>query len=287
MQLHRIKRVIAGTAHRLMLNHTLSFAAALSYYFVLAFFPAMIALAALLAYLPVPNLFDTMIAGMARVAPPESMGIVRNIVTDVISPNHGLFLSFGLIGTVWTCSSGFSAIIEGLDVAFDASETRPLWKTRLLSLELTFLIGTQVTLAFTFMIVGPAFGEFLAAHLGLSKEFALAWPILRYVVAITFIVIAIEELYFLAPNLKQRFVNTLPGAIVAVCGWMVLSDALSYYFRAFANLNRTYGVLGGGVALLIWLYWSGFLLLLGAEVNHAITCQRKKETLIRKQLAVH
>ena len=104
--------------------------------------------------------------------------------------------------------------------------------------------------------------------------------------AITFIVIAIEELYFLAPNLKQRFVDTLPGAIVAVSGWMVLSDALSYYFRAFANLNHTYGVLGGGVALLIGLYWSGFLILLGAEVNHPITHQRANRTLIPKRVVV-
>lgn len=270
-----------------MLKHTFCFAAALSYYFVMAFFPAMIALAALLAYLPIPDLFNTMIAGMARVAPPESMGIVRNIVSDVISPHHGVFLSFGLVGTLWTCSSGFSAIIEALNVAFDVPETRPTWKTRLLSLQLTFLIGTQVTLAFTFMIVGPGFGEFLAEHVGLGKEFALAWPVLRYMLAITFIVIAIEELYFLAPNLRQRFVDTLPGAVVAVCGWIILSDALSYYFHAFANLNRTYGVLGSGVALLIWLYWSGFLILLGGEVNHAITHPRKKETLIRKQVAVH
>jgi membrane protein len=108
MRLRLIKRVIASTANDAALNHTLSFAAALSYYFVMAFFLALIALAAILAYLPIPDLFDTVITTMARVAPPENMGMIRQIVADVILPNRGALLSFGLIGTLWTCSSGRS-----------------------------------------------------------------------------------------------------------------------------------------------------------------------------------
>ena len=75
-------------------------------------------------------------------------------------------LSFGLVGTIWTCSSGFAAMIEAVNVAYDVPETRPWWKTRRLAIELVFVVGTLVTLAFTFMIVGPRFGEFLASHLG-------------------------------------------------------------------------------------------------------------------------
>jgi len=153
-------------------------------------------------------------------------------------------------------------------------ETRPWWKTRLLAFELTFVVGTLVTLAFAFMIVGPQFGAFLAGKLGLSWAFALIWPVLRYLLAVTFIVMAVEGLYFRAPNLRQQFTSSLPGAILAVVGWILLSDGLSLYFRKFAQLNRTYGVLGGGVALLVWLYWSGFLILLGAQVNSELIQMR-------------
>ena len=121
------------------------------------------------------------------------------------------------------------------------------------------------------MIVGPRFGEFLSAHLGLRHAFAEAWLVLRYIFAIGFLVIGIETLYLLGPNVKRRSAASLPGAIVAVIGWILLSNALSYYFRTFFNLNRTYGVLGGGVALLTWLYWSGFLILLGAQLNSEIS----------------
>jgi len=282
LQIQSIKRLIADTTNRVMLDHTLSFAAALSYYFVMAFFPALIMLAALLAFLPIPNLFDTMISALARVAPSEGMGLVRAILADVVSPSRGFLLSFGVLGVLWSCSSGFAAIIEALDVAFDVPETRPIWKTRLLSLELSLLIGGQVTVAFAFMVVGPQFGALLVAHLGIHAGFVAAWPVLRYVFSFSFIVIAVEELYLLAPNIKQRFAETLPGAIVAVAGWILLSDALSYYFRHVANLNRTYGVLGGGVALLIWLYWSGFLMLVGAALNSQIVRHKGMERLRRK-----
>lgn len=279
----RVRRVIVGTANDVDLNHVLSFAAALSYYFVMAFFPALIALAAIVAYLPVPNLFSTIVSNLARVVPPESMGLIRKIVADVITPSRGALLSFGLLGTIWTCSSGFAAMIEALNVAYDVPETRPWWKTRLLAIELIFIIGTLVTLAFTFMILGPRFGEFLANQMGMAPVYAVLWPVLRYVLAIIFIVIAVGALYFLAPNLKQRFLQMLPGALLAVVGWILLSNGLSIYLHKFAHLNKTYGVLGGGIAFLIWLYWSGFLILLGAELNSEIIQERGDGTLVLKE----
>ncbi len=283
MFLRKLKRVVLGTVNDIANNHIFSFAAALSYYFVLGFFPALIALAAVVAYLPIPDLFNTVVFTLARVAPPESMGLIRRIVSDVISPSRGALLSFGLLGSLWTCSSGFSTLIEAVNVAYDVPETRPWWKTRFLAVELVFIVGTLVTLAFAFMIVGPRFGEFLAAHLGLSHAFAVIWPVLRYVVAVSFIVLAVEIVYFFAPNIRQEFTASLPGACVAVVSWILLSDGLSLYFRKFAHLNRTYGVLGGGVALLTWLYWSGFIILLGAEINSEIIQQRGDGTLPLKQ----
>jgi len=283
----RVKQVIVGTINDVNLNHVLAFAAALSYYFVMAFFPGLITLAAIVSYLPIPDLFNTIISTMARVVPPESMGLIRRIVADVISANRGALLSFGLLGTIWTCSSGFAAMIEALNVAYDVPETRPFWKTRLLAIEMTFVIGTLVTFAFAFMILGPRFCEFLANQLGLSAMYAVIWPVVRYALAVTFIVLAVGGLYYLGPNLKQSFQDFLPGAVLAVVGWIFLSDGLSLYFHKFAHLNKTYGVLGGGVALLTWLYWSGFLILLGAEFNSEIIQQRGDGTLALKQPPPH
>ena len=283
MRFEQWKRVIAGTASDVNRNCTLFFAAALSYYLVLAFFPALIALAAVVAYLPIPDLFNTVIATLGRVMPPESMGLVRRIVADAVTPHHGAFLSFGVIGMLWTLSDGFAAMIEALNFAYNVPETRSMWRTRALSFQLTFLIGSLSTLAFAFMIVGPRFGEFLAAHTGMSRAFALTWPVLRYVLTAIFMVLAVEGLYFMAPNVRQNFHATLPGAIFAVITWILLSDALSVYFQKFAHLNRTYGVLGGGIALLVWLYWSGFVILLGAGLNGQLIQERGERKLDLKQ----
>ncbi len=283
MLIRKIKRALVGTVDDIADDHIFSFAAALSYYFVLGFFPALIALAAIVAYLPIPDLFNTIVTNLARVVPPESMGLIRRIVADVITPSRGALLSIGLVGALWTCSSGFATLIEATNVAYDVPETRSWWRTRLLAFELVFLVGTLVTAAFAFMIVGPRFGEFLAGHLGLKREFAVVWPILRYVFSVSFIVLAVETVYVMAPNIKQRVTASLPGAVLAVVGWILLSDGLSLYFRKFAHLNKTYGVLGGGVALLTWLYWSGFIILLGAELNSEIMQQQGDGTLQLKE----
>ena len=274
MRLRQWWTVIVRSGEDIDRNHTLAFAAALSYYFVMAFFPALIALAAIIAYLPVPDLFNTIVSTLSRVLPLESMGLVRRVVAQIITPNRGALLSFGLLGTLWSASGGFANMIEALNVAYDVPETRPFWKTRLKALELTFEVGTLILFAFSVMIVGPRFGEYLAAHLGFSWAFAMVWPYLRYVVAIAFVVLAVEGLYFIGPNVKQCFRDTLPGALLAVLSWILLSTLLSLYVHRVAHLNKTYGVLGGGIALLLWMYWSSFAVLMGAELNSEIMQER-------------
>src|SRR2546426_8155513 len=96
-----VKHALVRTYADLLQSHTLQMAAALSYYFVLSFFPALIFLSAIVAYLPVPNLFDQALSMMARFLPAESMGLVRKVLADVITPNRGAFLSVGVLGTLW------------------------------------------------------------------------------------------------------------------------------------------------------------------------------------------
>ncbi len=270
MRIEQWKQVVVKAAEDVNNNHTLAFAAGLSYFFLLGIFPALIALASIVAYLPIPDLFNQILSMMSRFVPPDSMGLVRQVAADVISPNKGTLLTFGLVGAIWAVSGGFAATIEALNVAYDVPETRPYWKTRSLAVGLMFMIGTLMMGAMAVLLVGPRFGEWLAKHLHLSYLWAITWPYLHWALSIAFTVLAIEALYFLGPNVKQRFRNTLVGAVLAVASWLALTYLLGIYFRSFANFNKTYGALGGGVALMVWLYWTGFAILLGAEINSAI-----------------
>ena len=154
-----------------------------------------------------------------------------------------------------------------MNIAYEVSDDRPFWKTRPLALGLAFVTGAFMLVALSVMIVGPRFGEWLAGRVHLSYLFVLLWPYLHWSIAIGFAVLAVETLYFVAPNVKQRFLATLPGAILAVGCWITLSYLLGVYFRHFTHFNKTYGTLGAAIALMIWLYWTGFAMLVGAELN--------------------
>lgn len=267
MRAVRIKSALARTYEDVLRNHTMQMAAALAYYFVLSLFPALIFLSAVVAYLPVPDLFGQALGVMARVLPPDSMGLVRRVLSDVITPNKGTFLSFGILGTLWAASGGFSAAIEALNIAYEVGDDRPFWKTRPLAVGLAFMTGALLLVALSVMLVGPKFGEWVASQVHLANLFVLLWPYIHWSIAIGFTIVAVEALYYLAPNVKQRFLATLPGAILAVGCWIALSYLLGIYFRHFTNFNKTYGTLGAAIALMVWLYWTGFAMLVGAELN--------------------
>ena len=138
-------------------------------------------------------------------------------------------------------------MIEALDVAYQVKETRPFWKTRLLAIGLAATTGCLLVSGLIVMILGPEFGRWLTIRINFPHLAAL-WPVFHWVSAVTVALIAVEMMYFLAPNVKQRFGATLPGAILAVLCWIGLSYLLGFYFRHIADVSRTYGTLAGFIA---------------------------------------
>src|SRR5215510_7063329 len=267
MTYNALKEALWRTQEDVGNKHTLQMAAALSYYFVMSLFPALILLSAIVAYLPVPDLLNQAFSLMGGFVPGDTMTLMQKVLSDVISPNRGTFLSFGIFGTLWAASGGFSATIEALNIAYEVKDDRPFWKTRPLAVGLAFMTGALLLVALSVMIVGPRFGEWLAGRVHLSNLFILLWPYLHWTIAVGFTILAVEAICFIAPNVKQRFLATLPGAVLAVGCWIGLSYLLGIYFRHFANFNKTYGSLGAAIALMVWLYWTGFAMLVGAELN--------------------
>jgi membrane protein len=281
MQMKRLGRILGGikealwrTVEAVQAKHTLQMGAALSYYFVISMFPAILLISAIVAYLPGANPFDRVLSLMSGFVPRESIELLHKVLSTVVTPNRSTLLSFGILGTLWTASGGFAAAIEALDIAYDVEEARPFWVTRPLAVGLTLLVGLLLLVALVVMIVGPQFGTWLASRANLSWLLAQSWPYIHWTVAVLFTVLAVESLYFLAPNVKQRFWATLPGAVLAVGCWIGLSYILGYYFRSFAHFNKTYGAMGAVIALMVWLYWTSFFMLVGAELN----CELAKET---------
>ena len=244
-------------------NHTMAFAAALGYYFVLALFPFLIFLSVVVARLPLPDFFGQVMGVIALLVPASSMGPLKNLIKDTILSTHSRVLTFGILLTLWSASSGFTALIDALNTAYRVSETRRYWRTRSLAIVMTFSVGCLLVVALALLLVGPILSARLTEAFGMRT----LWAAARWAVAIACTVVAVELLYFAAPNTKQRFRSTLPGALIAVGGWIGLSDLLGIYFRYFSSYSRGYGSLGVALAFSIWLYWTGFIVLIGAQFN--------------------
>src|ERR1041384_7607443 len=170
----KVREALWRTVEGVPAKHTLQMAAALSYYFVISMFPAILLVSAIVAYLPGANPFDQVLSLMSGFVPKESLELLRKVLATVVAPNRSTLLSFGILGTLWTASGGFAAAIEALDIAYDVVEARPFWVTRPLAVGLTLLVGVLLLIALAVMIVGPQFGAWLAQRSNFSWLFAAA-----------------------------------------------------------------------------------------------------------------
>jgi membrane protein len=195
------------------------------------------------------------------------MRMVEHILAGLLTPHRGGLLSFGLLGYLWTASGGFVALIEALDVAYDVEKSRSWWRDRLQALLLTFTTGALILTGLLLIIAGPHFGHLLTELFPIPQGFGDIWPVMRLVTIFLTIVGAVELQYYLAPNRKQNFMDTLPGSIVAVLGIFLTSGGLAYYFAHLSNYNKTYGSLGAVIILMLWFYVVSLLFVVGAELN--------------------
>ena len=198
---------------------------------------------------------------------------------DALRTNRGL-ISFGIAGAVIAASTGFGSLISALNVAYEVREQRPFWRKQMLALGLTIFVGLMVTVVLVMMVLGPEFGFWLASKFRVTFLFAASWPIVRWVVIMACTILAVEMIYFLAPNVKQRFLDQVPGAIVAVLSWIGASWILGWYLTSVANYQKTFGTLGAVVGLMLWFYITAIALITGAEINVELLRARKRSPLL-------
>ena len=265
--LDNARRLALTVYSELFRTRVFTVAAALAFFFLLAFVPLLIVLASLLAYLPIPNLFGQLLSMLSTFVPPDAMQLVVRVMNSLLQPGRGAYIGFGLVGSLWAASGGFSASIDALNIAYDAADSRPWWRDRVRSLLLTVTVGGLAVTALLSIILGPQFGHLLTSFFGVSWATTRFWPVLRVIIIFFSFVAAIMLLYFLAPTVKQRFVATLPGAVLAVLVFSLGSFGLSFYIFHFSGYAQGYGALGAPLALMLWLYIVAIAILVGAEIN--------------------
>src|SRR3954470_1134990 len=164
MRISAVKDATISAVKDLQCNRTFAIAAGLAYYFFLSLFPLLIFMAAALSYIPLPNLFDQIMALMARFVPSQAMLMIEPVIKSVLRPPGTGLLSFGIIGTLWVASSGFASLTDALNIPYDVPETRPYGKTRSLAVALTLVVGALVAVGLGVTLLGPNFAERLSHH---------------------------------------------------------------------------------------------------------------------------
>lgn len=240
-------------------------AAQQAYYYMLALFPLLILMIAIVPYLNIDpqkaiNVVNTLL-------PSQSAELLRDNVVKLVSERNGGLLTFGIIGTLWSASSGMNAFIKAMNIAFDVKETRSFIKARLVSIMLTF----GLILAFVVALLLPVFGKVILdtveSIVQIPEPFDIVFNIVRWVVAIVVMAAVLAGLYRVAPNKHYPFKHVIPGAIFATVVWQLISLGFSFYVSNFGNYSATYGSIGGVIVLMLWLFLTGLALVLGGEIN--------------------
>jgi membrane protein len=267
----------------------LGLAGQLAFFSLLSLFPFLmflVALAGLVINDP-ETVLRTLTERMQNVLPRDVAGLLVDYIDRTLRSATPSVLFLGILAAFWSGWAAADAIIKGTNRAYDLRETRPLWKLAGLSVlmiwGLTLLIATL-----TLLVLGPEVGSYVLGLTGLPDAFLTLWGILRWALAFLAVTVAHAVLYYLAPNADLPFKWVTPGGLSATVLMFISSAALRHYAANFGHYDQIYGQLGAVIVTMLWLYYTGLVLLIGAEMNAVlarIVEERKGITFVRSETA--
>ena len=213
------------------------------------------------------RLMDTMLARLSSTLPADSLSLIRRILGEVVTSQGGAgIMSIGALLAAWSGSNIFGALMEALNIAYDVEETRPWWKCQLLRLAALGMAAVIVLLATATFLDGDHVARWLASTLGLGPTGVTLFTFLQMVVAAVLLVALGAMLFKYLPNVSQRWSNVLVASAATTVLWIIATLLFRVYVQHFGSYNKTYGTIGGVIALLTWMYYSMFVLLCGGEL---------------------
>jgi membrane protein len=258
----------------LLVDDAFGASAQLAYYFMLAFFPFIVflaALATLMLSMAPGELEVTTLQLLAEVMPPQALDLIDKTVGQtlrVLQEKNARVLVFSVVLALWSATSGMRAVMVTLNRAWNVREGRPFWYRYLLSLALTVALGLTFVFAVPILSLSPAVGEWLAERVGPFA--ATAWNLGSRTAPVVALVLVIEAIYYFAPNARRPWHWATPGSILAVMLWLLATILFSYYVSRFGRYEALYAGLASPVVLLLWFYLSGLSILVGGEMNAEI-----------------
>jgi len=247
-------------------------AAQIAFYATVSLFPFLIFLLSLISHLPIEgDLAGQILRSIETQLPPESFQLLRDYVENWMSailesPSQKL-LSIGLLTSLWSASMAVGALITTINRAYNLRPRRSIIHQKLLAIALTLLLTGIWLIAMCLVLFGPTATHAAFQLLGLAGESQNLWTNLRLLVAFGLNLLSLSLLYYYAPEARQRFRWILPGALTSTILWLGASSLFRVFVRNFGTYNKLYGSLAAIIILMVWLWISGLIFLLGAEIN--------------------
>jgi membrane protein len=259
------------TATEFMEDNLSDWAAALTYYGLLALFPALIAMVSLIGLVGDPKSTTSSLTEIITSIGPESAAETFSGPIESIASNQsaaGFAFVAGLAVALWSASGYVGAFMRASNIIYETPEGRSFWKLRPLQLLVTLaMIVLMTTLALGLVLTGPLV-DAVAGPIGLSGTAVSIWNIAKWPVMVAIFIVMVNVLYYASPNVKLRgFKWVTAGSIVAIVVWAIASAAFAFYLANFGSYDKTYGTLGGLVALLVWFWISNLAILFGHQLN--------------------
>ncbi|HEY6961903.1 MAG TPA: YihY/virulence factor BrkB family protein [Gaiellaceae bacterium] len=263
--------IFKRTFKEFMKDDCMGLAQEVAYSSLLAFFPAIVALVGLLS---IVHAYDALQSFLNPVAPKAVTQLIQSFQQD--SGGGGSIVAFvlGIFGAVWAASGAMGSVVKAVNRAYDRIETRPFWKVRGISIVLVIASGIVTAGMLLLIVLGGTLGDAIAKKAGLGGAFTWTWNIARWPLAFAAVLLFFALIYFLAPNKEQRHWQWVtPGSLFGGIMWLALSGLFALY-TAFSNsYTKTYGALAGGIVLLLWLNYTAWAILFGAELNSELDRQ--------------
>jgi membrane protein len=261
--------VLRRTVSEFSEDNLTDWAAALTYYAVLAIFPALIVLVSVLGLIG-ESATQPLIDNLGTVAPGPAKDIFTSAIENIQGSQGtaGVFFVAGLLGAIWSASGYVGAFMRASNSIYDIEEGRPLWKTLPLRVGLTLLLMVLTAVSAIGVTLSGGLAKQTGNLIGVGDTAVDVWNLAKWPVLLLFVSFLFAVLYWAAPNVKQPgFRWITPGGVLAVIGWVIVSVAFAFYVGNFGSYNKTYGALAGPIVFLVWLWLSNVMILLGAEFN--------------------
>ncbi len=267
------------TIRELRDDNLTDWAAALTYYSVLALFPGLIVLVAILGLVGQhPQTTNALLDIVRDIGPASAVDTFRGPIESVVKSNGGAgaLLGVGLLFAIWSASGYIGAFMRAINVIYEVEEGRPFWKRRPLQIVITVAMVLLLALvAISIVVTGPL-ARSIGDVIGLGDTTITIWNIGKWPVIVAVVMVMFTVLYYVAPNVRQpRLRWVTPGGILAVLLWLVASAGFALYVANFGSYDKTYGSLGGVIVFLVWLWLSNLALLFGAEFDAELERSRE------------